>query len=81
MEYEQDKDNLFWNILNYIVDINFFVDIIINFLTPIINERGYINTNNKDIAYKYFKTWFFIDLISVLPLEICTLFLKNVNED
>jgi len=58
----------------YIVDIFFSIDIIINFNTAILkdNDLFEIEDDRKKIACTYIKSWFFIDLLSVIPFEILT---------
>ena len=58
----------------YIVDIFFSIDIIINFNTAILkdNDLFEIEDDRKKIASTYIKSWFFIDLISVIPFEMLT---------
>jgi hypothetical protein len=53
----------------------FFIDIIINFLTPIIDKDGRIINNNKRIAKYYVRTWFFFDLLTMFPIT----YFKKLN--
>ena len=53
MDWENKTHDWFWFLLDYGVDIFFFCDIIINFLTPLIDSRGYVNSDNKAIALYY----------------------------
>jgi len=58
---------LIWNIINVI----FFVDIILTFCTTYTHELTNIEVvNHKNIALKYLKGWFIIDLLSCLPFDI-----------
>ena len=65
----------------YIVDIFFSIDIIINFNTAILkdNDLFEIEDDRKKIAFTYIKSWFFIDLLSVIPFEILTEYLIPVE--
>jgi hypothetical protein len=62
-----DKGNTM-KILDYITDVLFMTDIFINFLTAYEDEQGTIIYAKKAIARYYIKSWFFIDIISSLPL-------------
>ncbi|OMJ70146.1 hypothetical protein SteCoe_31944 [Stentor coeruleus] len=57
-------------ILDIIIDIVFFFDIIITFNTAIVSVSERIIYSRKSIAKKYMKFWFLIDLLSCIPLEI-----------
>jgi len=47
----------------------FFFDIFINFNTTYILENGFYETSRRKIANNYLRSFFFIDLISALPLD------------
>ncbi|KAI8910776.1 hypothetical protein EDD86DRAFT_224940 [Gorgonomyces haynaldii] len=57
-------------ILNRIVDVVFFCDIFIQIRLPYRDDStGKLVVSVKKISYKYFTSWFFLDIISVLPFE------------
>ena len=58
---------------------SFFPDILLNFRTTFVNQRGEVVTNCKDIAINYLKTWFFLDLVAALPFDFLDLFQLNQN--
>lgn len=43
------------------------VDICLNFITDSYSDPGKETLNNKEIAYRYIRSYFIIDLASVLP--------------
>jgi Ion transport protein len=52
------------------VDIIFFTDIFIQIRTPYRDDStGRLVLDIKQIAVRYITSWFFLDLISVLPFE------------
>lgn len=57
-------------VLDVIIDVIFFFDIVLNFRTTYATDSGKLVVDQKNIALLYLKTWFFIDFISFLPLEI-----------
>ncbi|OMJ92390.1 hypothetical protein SteCoe_4832 [Stentor coeruleus] len=59
-----------WMILDIIIDIVFFFDILITFNTAIVSVSERIIYSRKSIAKNYMKFWFIIDLLSCIPLEI-----------
>lgn len=59
---------LIWNIADYVTDSYFVVDMVLTFFTPIYIEHKLIR-NHLIIALNYFKFWFWLDLLSILPFE------------
>ena len=57
--------NMLW-----IMDGAFLFDIIINFNSACESETTTPIDNRKDIAKRYFEGWFFIDFISILPIDV-----------
>ncbi|KAF8567963.1 hypothetical protein P879_05101 [Paragonimus westermani] len=60
-----------WIAFNCISDTVFLVDIAVNFRTGVIknNFADEIILNPREIARHYVKTWFFLDLLSSVPLD------------
>ena len=52
------------------MDFVFFVDILINFNTAITSSTEKLIISRKVIMKEYLKSWFFIDLLSCVPLEL-----------
>ncbi|KAI8621026.1 hypothetical protein BC830DRAFT_1058684 [Chytriomyces sp. MP71] len=64
-----DVDILF--LINQIVNIVFLVDMFIQIRTPYRDEEtGQIVRDGFEIANRYLKSWFLIDLISTIPWEL-----------
>lgn len=65
------EDNEPWDFVYYDIglDILFFFDIIIRFNTPIYSQ-GRLITDRKQIAKTYVKTWFFADLVCLIPVTL-----------
>ncbi|CAD8200404.1 unnamed protein product [Paramecium pentaurelia] len=53
--------------LTFILQIIFWIDLLMNFIICHINKQLDLLHNLKDIANYYLTTWFMIDLLSVLP--------------
>ena len=51
------------------IDFCFLADVVVNFRTVIVEKDREI-WNRRTIARNYFKSWFFIDLISSLPFDL-----------
>ena len=59
----------FWYALDILMDLYFVADIFVNFRTAIVDEDFELETNKHELAMRYLKGWFFIDLIAVVPLD------------
>ena len=65
------KDNKAWIIVNAIVDISFGIDMVLTFMTSYNNaSTGKLVDDHKQIAKNYILSWFFIDLVSIFPIEL-----------
>lgn len=51
------------------IDILFLIDIIINFFSAYYDNEENLITDKKVIAKNYLKGWFFIDLVTSIPLD------------
>ncbi|XP_050522318.1 potassium/sodium hyperpolarization-activated cyclic nucleotide-gated channel 1 isoform X2 [Daktulosphaira vitifoliae] len=72
-----------WIIFNCLSDTIFLVDIMVNFKTGILQTDTceQVTLDPKVIAKNYLKSWFFLDLISSLPLDyLFLMFNQNVGE-
>ena len=65
-----EHDPLSWTLAYTVADIIFAIDLILTFFTSISDEnKVYEITDKKVIAREYLKGWFWIDLISIVPLD------------
>mmetsp|Transcript_35283 Transcript_35283/g.110255 ORF Transcript_35283/g.110255 Transcript_35283/m.110255 type:complete len:762 (-) Transcript_35283:1164-3449(-) len=62
-----------WLYVDFVMDFMFMTDILVNFLTSyhLFDAKGtkYLVTDRRQIALKYLRTWFFIDLIASFPFD------------
>lgn len=71
MAFGEYLDGVEWyNIFLLIIDAFFVCDIFVNFNTAVVKNEVHIITNRKMIAIEYFKSWFLIDLLSVIPFDV-----------
>tara|TARA_B100000795_G_C22736724_1_gene413620 strand:- start:36 stop:1091 length:1056 start_codon:yes stop_codon:yes gene_type:complete len=56
-------------IFNWMVDVTFALDMVLNFFTGYHIEGGSLIKNKCFIATKYLKGWFVIDLFSTVPID------------
>ena len=66
-----DESDVGWQVAWFIIDSFFFLDIILTFFTSVTDPKSFKEiTDRKDIAVIYLKSWFIIDLLSVLPIDL-----------
>lgn len=57
-------------VLNWVVNLLFITDMVFNFITPYIDSKTHTRVRSHwRIAKHYFRTWFFLDFISVVPID------------
>ena len=65
------SDPIGWVIFYGVTDTLFLLDIIITFFTSINDKDKTCQiTNKREIAEAYLKGWFWVDFISILPLDL-----------
>ncbi len=69
-----------WSTVSTIVDTCFGIDIARNFFVGYHDERDELVVNHLEIARRYIRTWFVLDLVSTMPIEsIITLIDPQAN--
>ncbi|XP_077298437.1 potassium/sodium hyperpolarization-activated cyclic nucleotide-gated channel 2-like isoform X3 [Arctopsyche grandis] len=71
-----------WIAFNCLSDTIFLIDIVVNFRTGIMQQDNseQVILDPKLIAKHYLRTWFFLDLISSIPLDYIFLIFNQVNK-
>lgn len=70
---ELDSTNVALDVINSLIDIIFMLDVLVNFRTSfVIENTGIEVTNPKDIAIRYMKGRFWLDVLASLPLDSLT---------
>jgi hyperpolarization activated cyclic nucleotide-gated potassium channel 1 len=59
-----------WFIIDAVIDVSFFLDIIVVFFSAYEEDDGSIVTDRRRIAWNYLTTWLIIDCIAVFPFEL-----------
>ncbi|XP_071964484.1 potassium/sodium hyperpolarization-activated cyclic nucleotide-gated channel 2-like [Antedon mediterranea] len=80
--FKQEEIGLQWIVINCVSDTLFITDIFFNFRTGILNHDGneLVILDPKKIAKHYLKSWFFLDLVSSLPMDYIILLMGGGNE-
>ena len=68
------SDDVSLLVVDSIVDVIFFIDIVLNFHTTFVGPGGEVVSEPKVIRMNYFKSWFIIDLLSCLPYDVFNAF-------
>jgi len=66
-------------VVDSIVDVIFFIDIVLNFHTTFVGPSGEIVSDPNIIRMNYLKSWFVVDLLSCLPYDVFNAF-QHVDE-
>ena len=69
LSYIEDGSYPMWDKAEYFVDFLFFMDMFITFFVPVFIKFK-ITYDHKQIAWKYIRFWFWVDLISVFPFDL-----------
>lgn len=70
-------DNVPALVIDSIVDVIFFVDILLNFHMTFVGTAGEVVSDPHVIRMNYLKGWFVIDLLSCLPYDVLNAFHDN----
>jgi len=70
-------DNVPVLVVDILVDVVFFVDILLNFHMTFVGSAGEVVSEPRIIRMNYLKSWFVIDLLSCLPYDVFTAFYDN----
>ena len=70
-------DSVPMTIADTIVDFIFLIDIILNFHTSYVGDDGSIIFDLKQIRRTYFRSWFFVDLVTSLPYGLIGLMITG----
>ena len=69
-------DSLPMTIADTAVDVMFLVDILLNFHTSYVGDDGSIVFDLQKIRRTYFRSWFFVDMITSLPYGLIGLLMS-----
>ncbi len=67
-----EESNVSWKAMECTIDLIFFMDVVFSFISAYYNRMEILISDRKQIALGYLKSWFLIDLIAIIPLELVT---------
>ena len=67
-------------IFECLVDACFITDIVLTFFTAF-QKHSHLEVRHNKIALNYFKSWFFVDLLSSLPFQLLEVAAMNNDAD
>lgn len=68
-DYDDNDWSSNWIIFQLVVDILFWIDLLMNLISAYYNEEGILVKKPMEIFMSYCKGWLFIDLIACLPFN------------
>ena len=74
-----ESDSTLWVVANFTIDALFAFDVFITFFTAYYDENYNLITDKKTITLAYLKSWFIIDILSILPFSSLLNTAKNYN--
>ena len=77
-----DKDTIGWEIAYYVIDLCFLIDMILTFYTTVPSQEHMQEIyDKKTIAQLYLKSWFMIDLLSIIPFDSLLKWMRGGDSD
>ena len=77
-----NKKSIYWVLFDTFIDMIFIGDIFITLNTPFVDEkRKKVIISRKTIFMTYLKSWFFIDILSSIPMDLVEYYLIPANDD
>ena len=77
---KQGNDGIVMMVINSIVDVIFFIDIIFNFHTSFVGQDGSVIVDEKKIRQNYLRSGFIIDVMACLPYDAVNIFYEESGE-
>jgi Ion transport protein len=74
LAFENDDENFIYLGVDTSINICFAFDIVINFMTAYYDNDYNMIDDHRVIARDYIYTWFFIDLVSIIPFDMIFVF-------
>lgn len=75
------SDGIIMMVVNSIVDVIFFIDIIFNFHTSFVGPDGSVIVDEKKIRQNYLRSGFIIDVMACLPYDALNIFMPADESD
>eukprot|EP00418_Pyrodinium_bahamense_P038623 CAMPEP_0179204744 /NCGR_PEP_ID=MMETSP0796-20121207/102070_1 /TAXON_ID=73915 /ORGANISM="Pyrodinium bahamense, Strain pbaha01" /LENGTH=395 /DNA_ID=CAMNT_0020909629 /DNA_START=6 /DNA_END=1190 /DNA_ORIENTATION=+ len=77
-----DKINVVLFAVNRFVDMVFILDLVLQFFLKVEIQRphrggSFMLRDRRALCVRYLRSWFFIDLVSVFPFDVCSLLLAE----
>lgn len=65
-----DEVDTAWFVVDLVIDVLFFLDIMITFNSTYYNAHGELVTDRRTIGTNYLKTYFVLDVLAILPFSL-----------
>eukprot|EP00347_Sterkiella_histriomuscorum_P001048 403373535 len=67
-------------VMDTLMDLIFFTDLVLSFFSAYEDKKVGIEVRHKQIAIAYFKSWFVLDLLSCVPIQLMELQLESETQ-
>ena len=75
------EDSTAWEIIHYITDLFFFIDMVLIFFSAYFDDNLKLVTDKFVIAKSYLLSWFIIDLLAIFPLHLVLTINENTQKE
>lgn len=65
-----EKESWYWIVIDQSIDFLFLIDIVVTFFSAYFDSQQNLIVKRKQIACHYIATWFFIDVIAIIPFNL-----------
>lgn len=74
LAFENDDPDYIFLSIDSAINVCFFTDIVINFITAYYDSDYNLIDEHRVIAKDYMQSWFFIDIVSIIPFDLIFMF-------
>jgi hypothetical protein len=67
-----DDNSEGWIIFDWIISACYWIDMIIEGLSTSEDEDGNLMRTRREVIFSYLRTWFIVDLVACLPMDLIT---------
>ncbi|KAL4471127.1 hypothetical protein ABPG72_006508 [Tetrahymena utriculariae] len=77
----QDDISQGWDIFDYVIDCLFWIDLVINMFSTYYDDDNQLVKSRKVVIINYLKSWFIVDLICCIPIDLILEQFSSTSQD
>ncbi|EAR99256.2 cation channel family protein (macronuclear) [Tetrahymena thermophila SB210] len=77
----QDDVSNGWDIFDYVIDGLFWIDLVINMFSTYYDDDNQLVKSRKVVILNYLKSWFIVDLICCIPIDLIAEQFTSTSQD